>query len=177
MIDMEIKNDLSKKFSKGTIWMHWLTTILILALFPLGKYMEGLEATDKMGLIKAHAIMGIIVLLFTIFRTYLFFKAPRPSHLDTGTKFNNKLNVFIHKSFYWLLFFITISGIVVMITGGYGDALSNADSELIKPHGEIPALKVHELISIIIMVFLFLHVVGVIKHYILTKENTLKRIF
>ena len=174
---MKVQNDLSKKFSRGAIWMHWLTTILILALFPLGKYMEGLEATDKMGLIKAHAIMGFIVLFFTIYRTYLFFKAPRPGHLDTGSKFNDKFLVFIHKSFYWLLFFITISGIAVMITGGYGDALSNANPELIKPREDILPLKGHGLISIIMMVFIFLHVVGTIKHYVLTKENTLKRIF
>ena len=45
-------NDLSKKYSRGTIMIHWLTAILILTLFPLGKDMEGLEPIDKMGLIK-----------------------------------------------------------------------------------------------------------------------------
>ena len=174
---MKIQNDLSKKFSKGTIWIHWLTTILILALFPLGKYMEGIEATDKMGLIEVHIILGIIVLILTIFRSYLFFKAPRPGHLETGSNFNNKLLVFIHKSFYFLLFIITISGVATMILGGYGDALSNGNAELIKPHSEIGPLGAHSLMSVILIIFIVMHVVGVIKHYFLTKENTLKRIF
>lgn len=55
---MEVKNDLTKKFSKGTIWLHWLIAILILILFPLGKYMEGIEPIDKMNLIKIHVILG-----------------------------------------------------------------------------------------------------------------------
>ncbi len=33
-------NDLSKKYNKGIIAIHWITTVLIVVLFPLGKYME-----------------------------------------------------------------------------------------------------------------------------------------
>ena len=48
-----IQNNLTQKFNKGTIAIHWLTAILILILFPLGKYMEGLEPLEKMGMIKS----------------------------------------------------------------------------------------------------------------------------
>lgn len=172
-----IKNDLTKKFSKGTVVTHWLTAILIIILFPLGKYMEGLEPIEKMGLIKVHAGLGILVLLLTIFRTYFFFKHERPEDLKTGSKFNDKLAVWIHNIFYFLLFGIAISGIVVMVLGGYGDAISSGDTSLIKPHAEIPPLKGHGIMALIMMVLLVLHILGAIKHYVLTKENTLKRIF
>lgn len=172
-----IKNDLTQKFSKETVVIHWLTAILILALFPLGKFMEGLEPAEKMGLIKVHAALGIVVFLLTIFRTYLFFKKPRPEDLKTGSKIFDKLAVWIHNIFYFILFGIAISGIAVMVLGGYGDALSSGDHTLIKPHSEIPPLKGHSIMALIMMVLLVLHVIGVIKHYILTKENTLKRIF
>lgn len=170
-------NDLTKKFSKGTIVIHWLTALLILSLFPLGKYMEGLEPVEKMGLIKIHAILGILVFILTIIRSFLFFKSQRPEDLKTGSKFNDKLAVWIHNAFYFLLFGIAISGIATMILGGYGEALSGGDAELIKPHAEIAPLKPHGIMAVIMMVLLVLHVVGVIKHFILTKENTLKRIF
>ena len=170
-------NDLTKKFSRGTIVIHWLTAVLILALFPLGKYMEGLNPSEKMGLIKLHAILGILVFLLTIIRSYLFFKSPRPDDLKTGSRLNDKLAVWIHNAFYFLLFGIAISGIATMILGGYGDALSGGSAESIKPPAEIGPLKPHGIMALIMMVLLVLHVVGVIKHYILTKENTLKRIF
>ncbi len=172
-----IKNDLTQKFSKGTAVIHWITALLILILFPLGKYMEGIEPAEKMGLIKVHAALGILVLLLTIFRTYFFFKHKRPEDLKTGSKFNDKLAVWIHNFFYFLLFGIAVSGIVVMALGGYGDALSSGNASLIKPHAEIPPMKGHGIMAFIMMVLLVLHVLGAIKHYVLTKENTLKRIF
>ncbi|MCP3930085.1 MAG: hypothetical protein GY705_13405 [Bacteroidetes bacterium] len=172
-----VKNDLTQKFSKGTIVTHWLTAILILLLFPLGKYMAGLEPAEKMGLIKLHALAGIIVFILTIIRSYIFFKSPRPTDLKTGSKLNDKLAVWIHNIFYFLLFGIAISGLAAMALGGYGDALSSGDSALIKSPEEIAPLKGHGLLAFLMMVLLVLHVVGTIKHYILTKENTLKRIF
>jgi len=174
---MEVKNDLSKKFDKGTIWIHWLTAVLILALFPMGKYMSGLEPEDKMNLIKIHAILGIVIFILTIIRTYFFFKKPRPEDLKTGSKFNDKLAVWIHNIFYLLLFGIAISGLATMIIGGYGEALKSGNLELIKSHDEIGPLAPHGLMATIMMILLAMHVIGFIKHFILKKENTLKRIF
>lgn len=173
----KIQNDLSQKFSKGTIAIHWLTTLLILALFPLGKYMAGLDPSEKIGLIKIHAILGFIIFALTIIRSWLFFKKPRPEDLNTGSKFNDKLAVWVHNAFYFLLFGLAISGIATLILGGYGDALGSGNSELIKAVDDIPPLKGHGLMALILMLLLALHVIGVIKHYIVTKENTLKRIF
>ncbi len=116
----KIQNDLSQKFSKGTIVIHWLTAILILTLFPLGIFMGGLEASEKMGLIKIHILLGLVVLILTIIRSWLFFKSPRPDDLMTGSRFNDKLAVWIHNAFYYLLFLIAISGIATMLLGGYG---------------------------------------------------------
>lgn len=172
-----LKNDLTKKFSSGTIITHWLTAFLILLLFPLGKYMADIEAAEKMGLIKIHAVLGIVVFLMTIVRSWLFFKSPRPEDLKTGSNFNDKLVIWIHNAFYLLLFGISISGIGTMIIGGYGDALINENPSLVLSKDEVLPLKGHEIMSIIMMVLLVMHIAGVIKHYILTRENTLRRIF
>ena len=170
------KNDFTKKYSKGTIITHWLTALLILILFPMGKYMEGLELSEKMNLIKIHAILGTAVLILTIFRSYYFFKHERPNDLKTGSKLNDKLAVWIHNAFYFLLFGIAISGIITLILGGYGEAIQNNSIELIKPHDEIQSLKAHSILATIMIILLILHVVGFLKHLIFKKENALKRI-
>jgi|TARA_B110001469_G_scaffold120296_1_gene128649 cytochrome b561 len=172
----KIQNDLKKKFSKTTRVVHGLTALLILTLFPIGKYMEGLEISEKMGLIKIHAILGILVLILTILRTISFFRHERPTNLKTGSKFNDKLAVWVHNLFYFLLFGIAISGVATMILGGYGDALKTGDIDVILPHSEIPPLKPHGIMATIMMLLLIMHVVGFIKHLISKKENTLKRI-
>ncbi len=171
------KNDLTKKFSSGTIITHWLTAVLILALFPMGKYMSDIETAEKMGLIKIHVVLGIIVFVMTIIRSWLFFKAPRPEDLKTGSSFNDKLVIWIHNAFYFLLFGISISGIGTMILGGYGEALINGNPNIILNKYEVMPLKGHEIMSLIMMILLVMHIVGVVKHYLLTKENTLRRIF
>lgn len=63
-----------------------------------------------------------------------------------------------------------------MIFGGYGEAVQSGNLELIKTHAEIPPLKGHGILALLMMILFVLHVIGVVKHYILTKENTLKRI-
>jgi len=69
------KNDLSKKFGKGTVAIHWVTAILILSLIPMGKYMSEMDITTKINLIRVHVLLGAIVFVLTIVRSVLFFKA------------------------------------------------------------------------------------------------------
>jgi cytochrome b561 len=175
--ELNRKNDLTQKYSKGTIAIHWITTILILILFPLGKYMADLPAEEKMGMIKVHAILGILILLLTLIRSWYYFKKKRPADIKTGSKFNDKLVTWIHNIFYFLLFGIAFSGIATMIAGGYGDALQASNFEFINERSQITPLKPHGILATIMMLLLLMHVLGVLKHYIFTKENTLKRIF
>ena len=170
-----IQNDLSKKFSKRTIISHWLTALLILILFPMGKYMHGLAAADKILFIQLHAVLGMLVFLITIVRSIAFFKDERPKHLDTGNVVTNKLSVWIHNAFYVLLFIISLSGIGVMILGGYGEALVNGTPDIIKSKENIAIMPVHGFSTFIMMVLLVLLVLGVAKHYFLVKENALER--
>ena len=172
-----IQNDLSQKYSKGTRIIHWVTVLLILILFPLGKYMEGLAPEDKMGLIKLHAVLGAILFFLTIIRTWLFFKASRPANIKTDSKLNDKLAHWIHNIFYFLLFGITISGMLTMILGAYGDALIKGNHELIKDVSEIPTIEAHGAMALVIILLMLMHVAGVMKHRITKKENILKRIF
>lgn len=170
-------NDLTQKFSKATIWVHWLSAILILTLFPLGKYMAGLDPVDKIGLIKLHSFLGVIILLLTLLRIYLFFKHERLADLKTGSKFNDRLVAWNHNAFYYILIILGLSGLGVLFIGGYIDAFGTNASEMIKSPDEIPPLKIHGIMSLLTMLLLVMHVTGVIKHYLLTKENTLKRIY
>lgn len=177
MKEVVAKYDLTQKYSKGNIIIHWVTAILILTLFPLGKYMSGLSASEKMSFIKLHAVLGIIVFVLTLIRSYLFFKSKRPEDLRTGSKFNDKLAIWIHNAFYFLLIGISIAGLATMISGGYVDALKSGTSDLILSKENIMSLKAHGVLATIMIILLVLHVLGVIKHYVLTKENTLKRMY
>lgn len=173
----KIHNDLNQKYSKEIIAIHWITTLLIITLFPLGKYMSGLEPSEKMGLLKIHAALGAVVFFLTLLRSYFFFKSKRPDDLKTGSKFNDKLAIWIHNIFYFLLIGISLAGFAVMFLGGHLDALKSGNFDLMLLKEDLVPLKAHRLLATVMMILLVLHVFGVIKHYLFTKENTLKRIF
>ena len=73
-MNTHVQNNLLQKYSGGTIVLHWLTVLLILLLFPLGKYMAGFAPSEKMGLIKIHNIFGFVVFILTSIRSYFFSK-------------------------------------------------------------------------------------------------------
>ena len=163
---------------KGTIAIHWITALLIVILFPLGKYMSGLEPSAKLWLIKIHGLLGMLIFILTIVRCVLFFTTKRPRHLSTGSKFNDQLAVVIQRSFYILLLIIGCSGIATLILGGYVDATiaSPMSPELILPRDEIGSLKIHSILAIMMMILIAMHIVGVIRFNIKNKINVIKRI-
>jgi cytochrome b561 len=83
----------------------------------------------------------------------------------------------VHNTFYILLFGLSLSGIAILVMGGYGEALKKNNPDLIKNSSEIASLEAHEIMALMMILLLLIHVIGVIKHYVVTKENTLKRIF
>ncbi len=172
-----VKNDLSQKFSKGIIIPHWVSAVLISILFIQGLFLKDIDISDKIGFVQLHAIFGAIVLILTVIRIVSLFKSKRPDHLETGSRFNNKLVDFIHKAMYFLILGIVVSGISTTVLGGYAVAFQTGSGDSVMAYDEILSLKPHGIMSWILIGLVVLHVTGFFKHLILTKENTLKRIF
>ena len=63
-----------------------------------------------------------------------------------------------------------------MFSGGYVEALESQYIQYIKAEQDIKALGGYEILALIMIILVFAHVAGVIKHYIKNKKNTLKRI-
>ena len=66
---MKTTNDLNQKYSTAIIAIHWISTILILILFPFGKYTTSIEGEEKLSLIQTYALLGLAVLILTLIRT------------------------------------------------------------------------------------------------------------
>lgn len=172
----KIKNDLSQKYSKGTIWIHWLSAIFIIALVLISLNVGGMDSLERTKLVKIHLFFGGSVFILTLFRSFLLIKTKQPEHLKTGSKIGEQLIYWNHYAFYILLLVVSFTGIVVLFQGNYFSFLSNGNVESLASQKEIPMLKYHVLMVLFIIVMLILHVLGVLKHLILAKENTLRRI-
>ncbi len=176
-METTIKNNLSEKYSKPTIIIHWLSFVLILALIPVGFIMTNMENDGtKLILLRVHIIAGVLVFILTLFRVWFFFKHKRPSKLQTGSWLHDKLIIWLENSFYFILILLSTSGLATVIFGNFTEAIQNNDASLLAQTVEVPPLMAHKALAIILIILLIGHIGGVINHYIKTKENTIKRI-
>ena len=170
----KVNNDLNQKFSRGTIWTHWLTALLIIVLVLSSLKIAGFESVEKSILVRMHLFIGSFVFILTIIRSFLLFRTKQPDNLKTGSRFVDKLAIWNHYAFYIFLFVISITGIVILFNGHYLDFLKSGNiNSIIKTS----ILKYHVLMAFFVVLLLIIHIIGVLKHYVFTKENTLKRIF
>ena len=172
---MKNQNDLSIKYHRATRLIHWLTAILLIITFAIGKYMVNIPIVEKLDTVKLHIVLGTSILVLTLVRVWLFFKKTRPPRIKTGSAINDALIVFVHNAFYFLLISIALAGFATSLTGGYWDAINASNPNLVKAKSEISALVIHGVLSFITIVFVIVHIVGVARHRRRTNENTLKR--
>ena len=161
------------KYHKHTRVIHSISALMIIGLFILGKLMEKQGPDTVMSVLPIHSVGGYLLLILTIYRTWLLFKKERPAPVDTGKKWNQKLMYFVHRAFYVLIFIAICSGIGTAATGGYPEAFETMDASLIH---KTPVKPVHGMSTFAMILLVVAHVGGVIRHYVRTKENTLKRI-
>jgi cytochrome b561 len=173
-----IKNDLKAHYDVQVIIIHWISFLLIAALVPTGKILHETEVVaDKMLLYRVHIVVGIIVFLMTIYRSYLFFIKPRPPRLDMGLSLHNTLVLWVQRFFYIGLLTLGISGLAVIITTGIGEAVFQNNIITLPSKVDNEIFEVHEFSANTLIVLFFAHVGGVILHYFRKKENVLRRIY
>lgn len=176
-METTIKNNLSEKYSKGTIIIHWLSFVLIMALIPIGFIMSNMENGEtKLVLLRVHIMVGILVFLLTLIRVWFFFKHKRPSKLQTGSRIHDKLIVWLENSFYFILILLSTSGITTAVFGKFAEAVQKGDASLLAQTVEVPPMMAHKALAFILIILLIAHVGGVINHLVKTGENTIKRI-
>jgi cytochrome b561 len=174
----QVKNDLTARYDKRVVIIHWISFLLIAALVPTGKIMrETPVGLTKMVLYQYHFVIGILVFIMTLYRVYLFFTKPRPPLLETGLMLHNQVIVWVQRFFYIALLALGVSGLILVVTFNLGGAILQNDVKMlpITIGGEV--FEVHEIVGNLLILVFFAHVGGVILHYFRHKENMLKRIF
>lgn len=174
---MIASNDLSARYSTGTILIHWISVFLIFTIFISGEVMEDLVPADKMKFFPGHAALGIILLILTIIRSFLYFRAPRPEHIKTGSKWNDNLAVFIQRALYYAIILACVFGIATFVAGGYIPAIENDAPEDLVPGDQNKLLIFHRIFVVLLMLMSVMHIVGVFRHIIRTGQNILKRMW
>jgi len=179
-VEQKMKNT-QHHYGYMTIVIHWLVAGIVFGLFGLGFWMVDLGYYDpwyKNGP-DLHKGIGFILFVLMIVRVASRVLQTQPASIETHNKFEQKAGHIVHSLLYFLLFLIMVSGYLISTADGRGidifglftlpsfGALFNNQEDI--------AGVIHEYAAYVVIAAALLHCAGAIKHHVIDKDNTLKR--
>lgn len=161
------------------ITFHWLTLVLVVAAFIVGRIMSDLpNDPGKITSLAIHIILGAIILIVLVVRFIARLYLPRPAHASTGNVFFDWAGKAVHYSLYALVFLMTFSGmslslqtdLLPIVFGGSGATLP-ADFYA------FAARMLHGVIAPVLALLVVLHVESALYHQFVIKDNLLSRMW
>ena len=158
--------------------LHWLSALILIIQIPLGFYLVDLDfGEERITFESIHVILGLLIFYLVILRLINNILNPTPK-LDPsvfiGQKFIAKLN---HMLLYIAILSITISGILKKLFNGETLIIFFKEIE-IKDNFELADqfYNIHIYSNYTIIALISFHILAVITHKLLFKENLLKKI-
>ena len=174
---MRLTNSITEYGSISKIF-HWLSAAVLIFQIPLGFYLVDLDFNEKRLTIESiHVLLGLSIFYITIFRLiYKLFNPTPPlsNSIFPGQRLIAKLN---HVFLYITIIMITISGALKKLFNG--EILDVIFFSLeIKDNFDLAELfyDIHIVANYTLISLISLHILAVITHKVLFRENLLKKI-
>ena len=161
--------------------LHWLMALMILLALVAGNFMLDPmpnDSPDKAGALAGHMTVGLLIGTLLILRLITRLKAIKPPHATTGNALFDRIGVWTHWVFYFLIAGVVLSGIATAMGaglfpiafGGSGAAISNLIDEL-------PQRAAHGLFTTLLIVLILLHIAAAVYHQFILKDGLLRRMW
>lgn len=165
------------RYGTMAISIHWLSALAIIGLLISGFVIA--NTTDliaKAGMLKIHALMGVLVLLLTLFRVIWWaFLDKKPASLPNTPRMQALLANTVHVLFYVVILAMAGSGIGLMVLSGAGEIIFGGAARLLPDFHQYPPRAVHGIAAVAMVALIGLHLVGAIYHQWLKKEPLMAR--
>ena len=191
------------KYTNVAIALHWLIGIAILFMFVLGWFMTELpkesakttsfdlfnlglmtwevakEESSRAFYFNLHKSIGLTILMLIVLRMYWRFTHRPPTFLNSMKLWEKRLAKATHHALYLLMFLIPLSGIIMSAGSKYGikwfgiKVIPGFDDKAIR---EL-FYEFHEIFGLLLLLILILHILGAVKHSIVDKDGTLRRMW
>lgn len=177
--------DSAEKFSPITLALHWIVGLSIIGLLAVGVYMT---ETETGSLYPLHKAFGFLIFFVVLIRVAWRLKNGWPKPVSQYSSIEQILAKVVH----WVLILGTllmpISGFLMSTMGGHGlDVFGlevvarNVDPE--NPGKAVPINRAlasfshsaHHWLGEAMIVAVALHVVGALKHHLIDRDGTLRR--
>lgn len=177
--------DKNLSYSSPRKWLHWLTVLCLLALFPLGKWMTARAAAnlwdDLTNLIYGwHKLIGMAVLILIVLRILAKLISPDPAYEPSVSRTIQVLAKSVHGTMYLLLLAVPLLGwagvsafpALITIAGYHLPAMPGIpkDQALAKQIFEI-----HGTLAMVLLVLIVGHVAAALKHLLIDRDGVFQR--
>ncbi|MAZ89528.1 MAG: cytochrome b [Cellvibrionaceae bacterium] len=176
---MYINSD--SQFGRVSKVIHWLVAVTIFSLFGVGLWMGELTYYDDWYQTAPHyhKSVGILLGLLMVIRVMWMFRAGKPKPLVSHQAWEVTLSKLTHLLLYLLVFAIVVSGYLISTADGRGLEVFNwfqipALGSLIENQEDI-AGEIHEILAFTLIGLAVLHAAAAIKHHVIDKDSTLRR--
>jgi len=173
--------DTEVSYGIATLLLHWLTALVVPALFVLGLWMVELDYYDPWYTRAPEIHKGIGILLFLTILVRLLWRTSNPTpRPEPGlSRFERIASRFAHFALYVLLFAVMLSGYLI----------STADGRSVGVFDwfEVPAIlaglpgqadvagRIHLVLAIALVSLAGLHALAALKHHFVDRDRTLLR--
>ncbi len=155
--------------------MHWATAFAVFAMLGFGLMLEQAEEAARLPLLRAHAAVGIVVVVLTLLRIGWWAFADRKPEAPAGMpRWQHMAARWVHSLFYFVILVMGASGLAML-------ALSGAGTILFAGAGSLPDFTLyaprapHGLGAWAMMVLIAVHVAAALYHQIVLKDRLLGR--
>ncbi len=168
--------------------LHWLTALLILTLMPLGivanelPYETSEQLAQKAWLFSLHKTLGVAVFFVALARIAWALTQPKPGLLHPDRKVESLAAETVH----WLLYG---SLVLVPLSGWIHHAATTGFAPIWWPFGQnlplVPKSEgiaatmagAHWVLTKVLAVSIVLHIAGALKHHVVDRDMTLRRMW
>lgn len=165
---------------------HWLTALLIITLIPMGWYANQLpyetdaQLAQKAWLFSLHKTLGVTAFFVALARILWALSQPKPGLLNADHKIESLAAEIVH----WMLYGALV---IVPLSGWISHAAASGFAPIWWPFGQnlplVPKsvgvehffIYVHLVSTKVLIASLFLHIAGAVKHHVIDKDATLRR--
>jgi cytochrome b561 len=174
----------SQRYDPIAVTLHWVIACSIIAMIPLGFFMEDLPISIRFDAYAIHKSLGITVLGLSIFRLIWRFLNPPPALPDTL----KPLERLLAKTAHWALYFLMVA---MPLSGWLMVSASRKYPTVYFWMGEVPFIPMpagmdpkaakdvfyaaHEYLAFVAIALITLHLFAALKHHFIYKDTTLTR--
>ncbi|NQW11335.1 MAG: cytochrome b/b6 domain-containing protein [Alphaproteobacteria bacterium] len=169
----------TERFGAVAKLLHWATALAVLTMFPLAWWMDDLPlGLAKLQAYNWHKSIGVTILAVAVIRLIWRLNNPRPRYLGTPG-WQQWTATAVHALLYLCL-------LTMPLLGWLGSAAANTPVNvfglIILPQPIAPDRilaevfeEAHETVATLLMVLVALHVAGALKHHLVDRDDTLRR--